>query len=145
MTREASMRLVWWLGLARAETPALDPDVDDRAYGGSLDEPYDHPHDSGAARHYKVDLELQRQDAATGLWTAIATSDTDDNKQRVYTAIANPTADAWRLQITGRDVTSDAEGCGVDSTRVYFAWLYEDQDRDTGTSLDTQIRPEVSP
>lgn len=46
------------------------------------------------------------------------------------------------MQITGRDVTSDSEGCGTDSTRVYTAWMYEDQDRDTGTDLDDLIRPE---
>ncbi|RME20971.1 MAG: hypothetical protein D6798_19195 [Deltaproteobacteria bacterium] len=100
---------------------------------------YDHRHDSGTP-HDKVNLALQRQQPRTGNWVTTRLSATDDNKQRVYTD--TPSTQPYRIRITGRDVTSDSEGCGIDSTRVCYAWVYEDQDRDTGTSLDNQIRPE---
>ncbi|NOY25171.1 MAG: hypothetical protein GXP62_04785 [Oligoflexia bacterium] len=101
---------------------------------------YDHRHDSGAAPHDKVHLALQAYDSRTSSWLTVKLSNTDDSKQRVYvTGVANQ---KYRLKITGSDVTSDVEGCGTDSTRVYWAYLFEDQDRDTGTNLDDQIRPE---
>jgi len=101
---------------------------------------YDHRHDGGTTPHDKVQLVLQRYNASLGSWSAVQSSTTDDNKQRVYvTGVANA---RYRLKITGSDVTSDIEGCGTDSTKVYWAYLFEDQDRDTGTDLDDQVRPE---
>ncbi len=100
---------------------------------------YDHRHDSGVG-HDKVDLTLQVYNATLGAWSTVRTSDTDDNKQRVY--LSSPTTTKYRLRLSGRDVTSDLEGCGTDGTRVYWAWVFEDQDRDTGTDLDDQVRPE---
>lgn len=101
---------------------------------------YDHRHDSGSAPHDKVHLALQTYSTSLGAWVSVKLSTTDDNKQRVFIdEVANQ---RYRLKITGNDVTSDSEGCGTNSTRVYWAYLFEDQDRDTGTDLDDQIRPE---
>lgn len=48
----------------------------------------------------------------------------------------------WRLRLYGYRVTSDNIGCGTDSIRTYYAWLYEDSDRDDsdgpGTEVDTE-------
>lgn len=100
---------------------------------------YDHRHDAGTL-HDKLKLTLQRYDEGLEAWVIVRTDDSDDHKQRVYQA--NPTTDAYRLRVTGVDVTSDVEGCGTDSTLIYYAWMYEDQDRDTNTDLDDQVRPE---
>ena len=89
----------------------------------------------------EVRLALQSYNSVTSTWVTHRASNTDDHKQRVY--FDGPTnSDGVRLQITGRDGTSDSEGCGTDGTRVYYAWMYEEQDRDTGTDLDDLIRPE---
>ena len=100
---------------------------------------YDHRHDSGV-RHDNLKLSLNRYDEDLAAWEIVRTSDNGDNKHRVY--LADPTTGAYRLRVTGVDVTSDYEGCGTNSTRVYYAWVYEDLARDTNTDLDDQVRPE---
>jgi hypothetical protein len=47
------------------------------------------------------------------------------------------------LVLEGRAVTSDDEGCFMNGNRVYYAWLYEDADRDDDTDLPTYVRPEL--
>lgn len=57
-------------------------------------------------------------------------SDRYDNKERVYRTFVG--GQSLKLEISGYDVTSDNEGCGNNSMRVYYAMLLEDADRDDG-------------
>lgn len=39
-------------------------------------------------------------------------------------------------------MNSDSEGCGVNSMKVYYAYLYEDDDRDDVDGPGLEIDPE---
>jgi hypothetical protein len=40
-----------------------------------------------------------------------------------------------RLQLTGTDVQTDNAGCGLNSMKVYFAYFYEDSDRESTENM----------
>lgn len=54
-------------------------------------------------------------------------TDPADNKERVHVA---PQGRALEVEIVGADVTSDVEGCGTDSMKVFYQVMIEDRDRD---------------
>ena len=92
----------------------------------------------------KVDLHLDTAQWVTNPlpslnWTFdTVVSNTDDSRQRVtYTAPANK---VLRLRIEGRDVTTDNIGCGSDSMKVYYAFYFEDSDRDDDANLSNWVR-----
>lgn len=72
-----------------------------------------------------IDLELFQVGSNTPLMTSASSY---DNKERVfYTSPGNKNLE---LGIVGYDVTATAEGCGVGKQRVYYAFYYEDSQRD---------------
>ncbi|MBN2797612.1 MAG: S8 family serine peptidase [Deltaproteobacteria bacterium] len=115
-------------GVAIPLTQGLDPDIDTLKVVTWW---YDHRHDEGVP-HDKLTLRVQEQ--RDERWWTVSADDSDDSKQRVFIQRPHPGSD-WRLQLVGRDVTSDHEGCGPDAARVYYAFLLEDQDREAGEAL----------
>ncbi len=98
---------------------------------------YDHRHDSGTP-HDLVRLTIQKDNGST---TQRIQDTVGDNKQRVVDF--DPAGWTLTLELNGANVTSDVEGCGTDSTRVYYAWYWEDQSRDdAGKPLLDYVRPE---
>lgn len=101
---------------------------------------YDRRHDDSATSTVdSVSMEVRRYST----WvvpplpmsgTVVADDSGTDNKLRVH--ISNPpSGDYYRILFSGDDVTSDGEGCGTDSMRVYYAWFYEDSDREAGEAM----------
>ncbi len=98
---------------------------------------YDHRHDSGTP-HDLVRLTIQKDNGST---TQRIQDAVGDNKQRVVDF--DPAGWTLTMELNGANVTSDKEGCGTDSTRVYYAWYWEDQSRDdAGKPLLDYVRPE---
>ena len=64
-----------------------------------------------------------------------------DNRHRVFVD-ENVGGRQWRLEISGQNITSNGEGCGDVSNRVYYAGVWEENDRDDDTTLSTFVRPE---
>ena len=82
-----------------------------------------------------IDLRLQ---ATSG--TTLRSSLSYDNKERVfYQGIGG---NAVQLEISGYKVTADSAGCGTNSMKVYWAYLYEDSDRDDVDGPGAEIDPE---
>lgn len=81
-------------------------------------------HDSNAQQIDNIDLYLKR----TGGSTLQSSTDGYDNKERVY--YRDVGGKAVKLEIRGQNVTADNAGCGSNSMKVYFAVLFEDDDRD---------------
>lgn len=54
-------------------------------------------------------------------------NDLYDNKERIH---LDPSGKAVEVQLVGTDVTSDGEGCGANSMKVYWQVMIEDDDRD---------------
>ncbi len=54
---------------------------------------------------------------------------------------------AVKLEIYGYGVTADNEGCGTNSMKVYWTYLWEDNDRDDadGPSWNSTTKLGVSP
>ena len=84
------------------------------------------------ARHHalgtaidNIDLALVRADTGTPLRESNSIT---DNKERVF--YEDPGGLPLRVEISGTSVTSDFSGCGFNSQRVYYAFFYEDSDRD---------------
>lgn len=107
---------------------------------------YDRRHDDSTTSTVdSVSMEVRRYDSwivpvVPGSGTVVADDAGTDNKLRVH--VANPTSGKYyRVRFSGDDVTSDGEGCGTDSMRVYYAWFYEDSDREAAEALP-YIRPE---
>ncbi|MEZ4322586.1 MAG: hypothetical protein R3F61_34280 [Myxococcota bacterium] len=103
---------------------------------------HDRGHDNGNG-FGGVDLALQRELSCSPFYCSYATpegsSTASDNKQRVH--LDGPTAGKWVLRLDGQsDITTDAEGCGNNAVRVYYAWFAEGSDRPAGV-LPT-VRPE---
>jgi hypothetical protein len=100
---------------------------------------YDHRHDEGIP-HDKIKTTLEYRKNEVENFKAYRSTNTDDNKQRVYVSGAGE----WllRLKFSGTDVTSDDEGCGENATRVYYAFLWEDSSRDDDLQLRNYVRPE---
>ncbi len=59
-----------------------------------------------------------------------SSTDAWDNKERIYSSVVGDKA--VKLEIEGAEVTSDVEGCGTNSMRVFVTILIEDDDRDDG-------------
>lgn len=71
-----------------------------------------------------IDLRLKTTAGAT----LRSSLDRDDNKERIY--YNDIGGKAVKLEVRGFDVTSDSEGCGSNSMRVFVTILVEDDDRD---------------
>lgn len=56
-----------------------------------------------------------------------ATSGTE--KQRVSLDLSSTGATNVTVKLYGTNVTTDNEGCGINATRVYLGWYYEDTAR----------------
>ncbi|MDD9941919.1 MAG: S8 family serine peptidase [Myxococcales bacterium] len=85
---------------------------------------YDRHHELGTAID-NIDLALVRADTGTPLRESNSIT---DNKERVF--YEDPGGLPLRVEISGTSVTSDLSGCGFNSQRVYYAFFYEDSDRD---------------
>lgn len=73
-----------------------------------------------------------------GSFTTVLASTTSDDKERV--TIERPESGIYRMKIRGQRVIADDEGCGTNSTLVYFAYVAEDSDRESWENLDA-VRP----
>ncbi len=96
---------------------------------------YDPRHEDGKS---VSDLDLRLK--TTGGTTLRSSIDYYDNKERVYySAIGGQTV---QLEIDGWDVKTDTTSCGSNSMKVYYAYFYEDDDRDDadgpGSLVDTE-------
>ncbi|MDD9946312.1 MAG: S8/S53 family peptidase [Myxococcales bacterium] len=60
-------------------------------------------------------------------------NDTKDNKERVYHSAVG--GKRLALEITGTNVPDDNAGCGTNSMKVYYAYFYEDDDRESHENL----------
>ncbi|XXT22777.1 S8 family serine peptidase [Sorangium sp. So ce429] len=96
---------------------------------------YDRRHETGGAID-DVDLRLLTA-AGTPLRESL---DDHDNKERVYASGVG--GKALKLEIIGTRVTSDDEGCGTNSMRVYLGYIYEDRNRDDADGPGAEIDPE---
>ena len=64
----------------------------------------------------------------------VSSSQEADNKQRVYEDDLSPN-NSYGLRIFGEDVTADNAGCGSNRMRVFYAWYFEDSDREAAEGL----------
>lgn len=71
-----------------------------------------------------IDLRLK----TTGGTTLRSSLDYYDNKERVFSRGVG--GSAVKLELDGWDVKTDSTACGRNSMLVYYAWFYEDDDRD---------------
>jgi hypothetical protein len=62
-----------------------------------------------------------------------------DNKERVFHDVGGL---AVKLDIYGYNVTADNAGCGTNSMKVYYAYFYEDSDRDDYDGPGSEIEAE---
>lgn len=99
---------------------------------------YDHGHDDGLP-HAKVDLRLVRKPFGSSSQWIQGSSATNDHKQRIH--LDDPAPGQWYIRLSGRDIQTDVEGCGLNSTRVHFAWFAESEDRPSSNNL-FGVRPE---
>jgi hypothetical protein len=60
--------------------------------------------------------------------------DEEDNKERI--SYQNPGGYDLSIRIQGWDVTADSTGCGTNHMLVYYAFYYEDSDRESWENLD---------
>jgi hypothetical protein len=72
------------------------------------------------------DIDLRLKTVAGS--TLRSSVDSYDNKERVF--YNDVGGQAVKLEVSGFDVTSDSEGCGANSMRVFITVLVEDDDRD---------------
>ena len=84
---------------------------------------YDRRHEIGTTPD-DIDLTLEYNGGSL-----LGSTSSFDNKERVF-ADTNVGGDSVSLDIKGYSVTSDGEGCGINSMRVYYAAMLEDSDRD---------------
>lgn len=89
---------------------------------------YDRRHETGADID-DIDLELL---ANGGILRS--SINWNDNKERVF-ANSGVGGNRIQLRLRGYNVTSDGEGCGSNSMRVYWAAFVEDSDRDDSDDL----------
>lgn len=94
---------------------------------------YDQRHGAGVDND-EVTLKVMRDT------TAMAEDNGTDNKARVVLDSVSPGYNYF-LKIKGDDVTSDLEGCGSNSTRVFWAYYWEDSRRDDADD-SSLARPE---
>lgn len=115
------------LYIERSAQPVIGSDVDTMK---AVIWWYDRRHENGQAID-DIDLSIERRNS-NGSWsTRRVSSSGSDNKERVILHdFSGINAARHRLKLHGYDVTADAEGCGSNKMKVYFAWYYEDSDRD---------------
>lgn len=90
---------------------------------------YDRRHEDGTAID-EVYLYLERE-TSPGVWqTYGSSSDTFDNKQRVFRDITSLGTTTWRWRFYGGSVTYDESICGTNHMLINFAMFAEDSDRD---------------
>jgi len=82
-----------------------------------------------------IDLRLK----TTGGTTLRSSVSSTDNKERVFYDVGGL---AVKLEISGFNVTSDDSGCGTNSMKVYYAYFYEDSDRDDANGPGSEIETE---
>jgi len=109
---------------------------------------YDRRHEIGQTID-DIDLTLQKK-YSSGNWGAVRYSiDRTDNKERVIYNNFGPSGSesSFRLIIKGKDVTADEEGCGMNKMKVYYAYYWEDSDRDdsNGPYWNSNTRIGVEP
>lgn len=97
---------------------------------------YDKRHEDSVAID-DIDLALY----TTGGTSLSHSSDSDDEKERVYYSSAG--GKALEIRLTGFDVTADnVSGCGTNSMNVYYAYFYEDDARNdvdgAGADIETE-------
>jgi hypothetical protein len=104
---------------------------------------YDYRHDLSTDGNDFNEVHLKLQKDVSGTWTDVQVSDDHDNRQRVYSG-TSVGGSAWRFRLRGEDVNTlnTDYGCGVDSVKVYWASLWEDNARDDGGDLTNLVRPE---
>jgi hypothetical protein len=95
---------------------------------------YDSRHQSNGTVD-DIDLRLQTTAGVT-----LRSSLSLDNKERVFYQGIGGTA--IQLQIYGYNVTSSDTGCGANSMKVYYAYFYEDSDRDDVDGPGTEVDPD---
>jgi hypothetical protein len=95
---------------------------------------YDSRHESDGTLD-DIDLRLKTTAGST-----LRSSLSLDNKERVYHDGAG--GQAVKLEIVGYRATADNMGCGTDSMKVYYAYFYEDSDRDDVDGPGAEIDPE---
>lgn len=83
-------------------------------------------------------LKVQYTDGSTTTVEAIQGG--TDNRRRIHHDALTPDVQ-YQAVFTGTSVTPDEEGCGSNSTRVYYAWFYEDSTRQSYVAL-SHVRPE---
>lgn len=81
-----------------------------------------------------IDLELRTVDGTLRVGDYSV-----DNKARVVDPA--PGGHALELRLVGSDVTSDLTECGPNAMRVYYAWMFEDEDRDDVDGPGLEIEP----
>ena len=97
---------------------------------------YDSRHDLVSSNALDdIDLRLRKTNG-TLLRSSISSF---DNKERVF--YTDPGGMAVKLEVSGWNVTADNAGCGSNSMRVYYAVIWEDNDRDDSTGM-TGLDPE---
>jgi len=107
---------------------------------------YDEEHDDLGGDNFDwVDLSLQYN--YQNAWVTAASDFRIDEKRMVFYSGAQMSAGrAWRIKLSGLNVSSDGTSCGNNSQRVYYSAIVEENDRDddgpTGV-MKTYLRPEA--
>ena len=116
-----------------ADGATLSPDVD--AIKAAIYW-YDRRHADGTLDD--IDLELWRGS------TLVEWSNKEEEEKERVVYLGVPSA-KYDLKIIGYNVTSDEAGCGTNSMRVYYAFFYEDSDRDDAEGPGPEIVREQWP
>jgi hypothetical protein len=107
---------------------------------------YDKDHDHAKiGGHDTYDMSIQQYTGSPLTWTIRDMDSSKDSRKRVFyegSELENG-GSRWRIAIRGKTVVSDNEGCGTNSNRVYYAFYWEDNERDDGNDVDTYVRPEA--
>jgi hypothetical protein len=103
---------------------------------------YDYDYDGRSAGDPFNTVFLRLEKQVSGSWVQQVASNNTDNRQRVF-ADSGVGGSPWRFRLYGNAIETDADyGCGVDSVLVYWASVWEDNDRDDGGDLTDLVRPE---
>ena len=97
---------------------------------------YDPRHDDDGTVD-DIDISLFK---TNGTWLAGSYSYHDNKERFIY----DPSGLAVKLVIHGYSVTGDDTGCGSDSMKVFFAYYFEDTDRDDANGPGEEIDREWS-
>ena len=106
---------------------------------------YDPTHDdagNGYSDYDRVSLEIELYDASLDQWDSLGISAELDNRQRIKRT-PHPWKDGIRLKLSPLfAIEQDNGGCGANAVRVYWAVLWEANDRDDDVNLNNWVRPE---